>query len=234
MRGIGNLQILERQWRLGLGTGKRASAVPCTAKAPSPARFAHQQQHLCTSGATGTDADGGRLPPLVCPSASPQTPWLDLLETRRYTFCVSARLGPGSPASVATRLDAIYQWNPTTLLAFNYVTLTATWQRVCLRDYRPNKGIGTYFALYVGFAAATYDFDDAALTHVAADAVPEGTYAPAKVNAFFSTFETIGVPFTNKFVLHNQPVISQLGDFSVAVTNMDGAGSVRAASPRAA
>lgn len=158
-----------------------------------------------------------------------QTPASSLVPTRRYTFCISARLGTATPASVATRIDLLYAPNTTSTLALSQITLTPTWARYCLAGYRPVVATSGFFTIYLAFASATYDFDDVSLTSVDAGPEPEGFYAPAKVNALLSTFEAINIPFTNRFVLHNQPAIRNMatdGNFSVGVIDLAGAGSV--------
>lgn len=95
----------------------------------------------------------GRLLPLQSPTRS-------LEPGRAYTFCISARLGPGSPASMPTQIQFINTatWQNTSTAL---ITLTGAWQPFCLSDLVVPSRINGYFALLLNVAPATFYIDDA-------------------------------------------------------------------------
>lgn len=151
---------------------------------------------------------------------------MPLYPERRYNFCIWGRLGPNSPPSVDTRLHLHFSLDPSSTLTVTLVSLNTTWQQYCIQNFRPVVATSGFFSLFLGSTAATYDLDDVTMRSARDDGPPpEGFYTLSK-NALLSTFEAINLPFTKKFVLHNQPVISASPVLWVGVTDLEGNGSV--------
>lgn len=106
-----------------------------------------------------------------------QSPVKALSSGRTYSYCIYARVGAGSPASVSTKINVINSATSVTL--FNTtVTLTSTFQKLCLNNVQIVKGsAGTssggggtsvancFFTLPLGAAVAVYHLDDASLRY---------------------------------------------------------------------
>lgn len=149
---------------------------------------------------------------------------MSISATGFYAWCIWVRLGAGSPASVGVFDMELAVWSNERPIAYAQATPTAAWQRVCLPSYQPLVDSQSYYRLRLA-APATYHFDDAVITYAQA-AVPEGSYARAKADAPVSSFFGANAPYTQKYLMHNQPLISGSRPNSVGVLDLAGAGTV--------
>lgn len=120
---------------------------------PPPPPQTHTHTRTC---APDPSPPSGFLPRPPTPPST-QSPKRVLLPTRVYTFCLWARLGPSMPAgaSVETSLilmstsDSVFVTGTPSSSSVsgggyspNVATLTAAWQRICLREVQVGPGVG--------------------------------------------------------------------------------------------
>lgn len=186
------------------GRRRRRLLLPC----PQPASASHTH---------------GRAPhhllPHPTPSHHPQSPLYVFSPNKVYTFCVWARLGPNSPNVSNTRIDLVYTSNNWPM-ASAPISITGVWKQHCLSNFQPGTEFQGEITILMGFVAGTYYWDDASL--IAVDAV--GTPTSYQTQPFVLPLvpvEAVHIPYSNKFLLHNQPGITG-NPFSAAVLDMDG------------
>ena len=101
----------------------------------------------------------------VCcaPSPPPQSNTLNLTGGVAYTYCIYARLGPGSPASVNTVLYAVRALTYVQLTPQSVpLALTSTYKQFCI-TVTPTATSQVLFLVPLNVAAATFNFDEGSL-----------------------------------------------------------------------
>ena len=101
--------------------------------------------------------------PSPIPYVPPQSKTLNLTSGITYTYCIYARLGPGSPASVNTVLYAVRALSYVQLTPLSVpMALTATYKQYCI-TVTPTTTSQVLFLVPLNVAVATFNFDEGSL-----------------------------------------------------------------------
>lgn len=196
-------------------------------------------------------------PPSVLPATPPsgraaQTPNLPLVLGRNYTFCHWARTEPGAPLSAATAAQECWKndgGNYILLARGPTLTVTATWQRLCLPSFQVPGNATTNTAqcwLHMNYNATVFNIDDVTLDYVAVVnntvAIPPPPPPPfpppspppppspvsARINGYIPTFS--GIDTNTSFEVGAEAFSVYLFDTTVATYNFNSTNAARTGS----